>query len=225
MFDGYIKINNHKKQILNVSSRFRERRFLNFFYPMVQKAAERKSSVRILDIGGTSTFWKDHINYLEKFNIHITAANMEPQKEKVPNVTFIVSDARSLPFDDKYFDIVHSNSTIEHVGRWADMERMANEVRRLSSCYFVQTPNFWFPLEPHFRSPLFHWLPESVRARLLSQMRLGFHPKAKSFQDAMHAVQSSQLIDRRQMKVLFPDAQIHSEKVLFLSKSLMAIKK
>jgi hypothetical protein len=106
------------------------------------------------------------------------------------------------------------------------MKAMANEIRRLAPAYFVQTPYFWFPIEPHFRSVGFHWLPEAIRARKLMSRKHGFVEKAEHIDEAMRAVQSySYLLDRKMMAGLFPDAQIIFEKFLGLPKSMMAIRK
>src|SRR3546814_12299335 len=80
-------------------------------------------------------------------------------------------------YADNSFDIVHSNSVIEHVGRWEQMKMMAAEVRRLAPVCYLQTPDFAFPLEPHFRTVAFHWLPEQARAALIQRRGFGFSQK------------------------------------------------
>jgi hypothetical protein len=122
------------------------------------------------------------------------------------------------------FDLVHSNSTIEHVGPWLQMLKAAAEITRLANAYYVQTPNFWFPVEPHFRAPLLHFLPE-LRARLVMRVRLGFaETRSETMSDAMLQVQDARLLDRRQLAALFPDAEILDERFFGLTKSLIAIR-
>ena len=60
-------------------------------------------------------------------------------------------------FKDKSFDAVFSNSVIEHVGTFEDQKMMANEVIRVTNFYFIQTPNLYFPIEPHFLVPFFQF--------------------------------------------------------------------
>jgi hypothetical protein len=88
----------------------------------------------------------------------------------------------------------------------------------------VQTPNFGFPVEPHYRTIGIHWLPEQARVALLRKRRLGFYPKAASLDEAMRYAEDAILLTHGQMAELFPDARIEREKVAFLTKSLIAIR-
>jgi hypothetical protein len=120
---------------------------------------------------------------------------------------------------------VHSNSVIEHVGRWKQMRAMAAECARLAPRYYVQTPAFGFPVEPHFRTPFFHWLPMPWRIWLTMHVRLGFYPKAETIDDAMRFVEDAILVDAPRMRALFPaPARIVKERVLGLTKSFVAIR-
>ena len=80
-----------------------------------------------------------------------------------------VGDARNLSdYADGSVDLVHSNSVIEHVGGWADMRAMADEMMRVGRAGWMQTPAWEFPVEPHFRAPFLHWFGDPLRARMLS---------------------------------------------------------
>jgi len=76
---------------------------------------------------------------------------------------FVHADAATrLPFADGEFDLVYCSSVIEHIPR---MHRaaFAAEIRRVGRGWFVQTPAFSFPIEPHSLLPGAHWLPRSLR--------------------------------------------------------------
>ena len=137
----------------------------------------------------------------------------------------LIGDARDLSlFADMSFNLVHSNSVIEHVGQWQDMKAMADEVRRLAPTYFVQTPYFWFPIDPHNATVFFHWLPESVRVSMLMRRPRWQWGQAPDVDTAMRQIQSVTLLDRRMFASLFPDATIHCERFFGLTKSLIAVR-
>jgi len=139
--------------------------------------------------------------------------------------TMIQGDACNLDkIADNHYDIAFSNSVIEHVGMWSDMKAMAREVRRVSRRYLVQTPYYWFPIEPHARAPFLHWLPEPLAYRIVMNFKCGFWTKAQTVDDAVSTVQSARLLDRRQFQALFPDAEMRLERFIGLTKSLIAVR-
>jgi SAM-dependent methyltransferase len=76
---------------------------------------------------------------------------------------FVQADpADGLPFADGEFDLAYSSSVIEHVAP----ERRATfaaELRRVARGWYVQTPAYSFPIEPHSLLPAAQWLPVRVR--------------------------------------------------------------
>jgi hypothetical protein len=195
------------------------------FQKIVDEVMRQNQACRILDVGGTPSYWETFGANLDWSRLHLTIVNIAALDANRPEIKSLAGDARDMKeFRDLSFDIVYSNSVIEHVGRWDDMASMAKEVRRLAPRYFVQTPYFWFPIEPHARYLLLHWMPESWRYRILMKRTCGFWQRRPDLGSAVKAIQSASLLDRRQMQFLFPDAEIVSERVLGLTKSLIAIR-
>lgn len=205
-------------------NRWRRERF-KAFIGLMDKFKSANRPIRILDVGGRPEYWSAMSDLWKDYQVELTILNLE-YYENIPGsfYNFVQGDACNLNFEDQSFDIVHSNSVIEHVGVWANMRKMANEIRRVAPHYYVQTPNFWFPYELHYRFPLIQFLPESIRARMLLGRRLGFFSQAANFDDAMSVVQSVNLLTSTQCKHLFPDATIRYERVLGIAKSIMAMR-
>lgn len=197
------------------------------FRALVDDYVRLNGICRIIDLGGTIEFWDVWGHELGETPVEILCVNIEAQPEvgTVPGIRSIRADARELSdIPDGSYDIAFSNSVIEHVGRWTDMERFAAEARRIARSCFIQTPNFWFPFEPHARLPLVHWLPDPIAYRLHMTARTGFYPKAEDVGSAMDSVQDARLLDQRQFQHLFPDAEIRGERFIGLTKSLLAIR-
>lgn len=202
---------------------FRARRLARFIR-MVDEIAAAKGTVRVLDMGGNVDYWLDLEDIWRGRPIAFTLVNIMPEPRRDARFTAITGDCRDLPqLPDGSFDIVHSNSVIEHVGRHQDMAAFAREIRRLAPRHFVQTPNFWFPLEPHFRVPFFHWLPEPLRVSLVRARACGAFPRAETLDDAYRFIEDSILLDARRLQHLFPNSVIERERVAGLTKSIVAV--
>ena len=193
---------------------------------LIETKYKEHGSVSIIDLGGTEQYWDIvPIEVLNNNKVQITIVNLpgtQVQSDHGP-FNFVQADACNLSdFPDKSFDIVHSNSVIEHVGDWDRMVSFAAEVKRLSVNYFVQTPNYWFPIEPHCMTPFYHWLPKPFRLFLVTHFQLGHWEQANSIDEGMQLVESARLLDRKMFQSLFNEATITTEKYFLLPKSFIA---
>jgi hypothetical protein len=214
-----------------LSQRFRSRR--NVLLRTVIAAAPRKGEeLRILDIGGRADYWQRlGLEFLREQNARVVILNRSDEElriveEGIGVLAYALGNGCELDYPDDSFDLCHSNSVIEHVGLAADMERFAAETRRVAPSYFVQSPNYWFPVDPHFwLLPGIHWLPRPIRARMLLWFPLGTFGRAADLREAYRLADSSQMVSRSQMRFLFADARMHAERfLLFFVKSITAIR-
>lgn len=126
---------------------------------------------------------------------------------------FVRADATErLPFEDGAFDLVYSSSVVEHIPR-ERRAAYAAEIARVGRGWWVQTPAFSFPVEPHALLPFAHWLPESLRSRYWS---LGI---AGTWEPDLR------LLRRGELARLFPGGTIVSERLGPLTKSWISVKK
>jgi hypothetical protein len=208
---------------MQVDGNYFRRRRMRLFLSLIE---DRGRPIRVLDIGGTAAYWRATRDLWGHLPLQFTIVNLgvEPSDDDVFAIR--PGDACNMAeHADNSFDVVHSNSVIEHVGHWPEMAAMAREVRRLAPTYYLQTPNFWFPVEPHYRTIGFQWLPESTRAALLTRLRLGFRGPMKDFDVAMRDIQTVNLLTATQIRALFPDAELRRERLFGLPKSLIAMRR
>ncbi len=134
-----------------LAARARARRHAEFF-----ALARLPDGARVLDLGCGSL----GLRALEP-QLDITGVDLL-ERPDYPG-PFVRADATErLPFADDEFDLAYCSSVIEHVAP-ADRAVFAAELRRVARGWFVQTPAFSFPIEPHALLPFAHWLPPSLR--------------------------------------------------------------
>ena len=176
------------------------------------------AGARVVDLGGTEENWAliDH-------DFHVTLVNLPDPGLGTPTdpdrYTKMDGDATDLreTFPDDSFDLVFSNSTIEHVGDEAKQERFAAEVRRLAPAYWVQTPSRSSLIEPHTGIPLYWDLPRAAREAILANWD-------RQFPGWVVMLRETRVLTRKRMEDLFPGAEVYVERVLGLEKSYSTYK-
>ena len=212
-----------------ISSWFRARRDERL-KALIATTPRSGETLKIIDIGGSISYWRRvGIDFLINQKVRIDLVNLSDDEfyrsaDDDQIFSCMIGDARATGLPDMSYDLCHSNSVIEHVGLWWDFESCANEIRRIAPVYYVQTPNFWFPVDPHFwRFPTIHWLPRPARIRLIQMLPLAFSGRAPDYRTACEFADDARLLNRAQMRCLFPEAELHAERFLLLAKSFIAI--
>jgi hypothetical protein len=195
--------------------RARVRKFAELLEPV-------SGELRILDVGGSAEFWLAYRDELRR-PAAITVLNQNfGEQPRIPWITYVSGDARDLHmFANRQFDMCLSNSVIEHVDAKGQF-RMAKEIRRVARGYFVQTPNVYFPIEPHFLVPGWQFMPMALRARLLQLRDWGWMKRIPDPVLAREAVESVLLLTATQLQQLFPDSRIYRERIGPFTKSITA---
>ena len=199
----------------------RRRRF-RLFWEMLQKIPPPR---RVLDVGGNQPYWEMMTLEYDLQGTQVVLLNLEAVPVSLEGFSSLAGDGRDLSrFTDWEFDLVHSNSTIEHVGDWSDQQCMAQEVQRVGQGYFVQTPNRNFPIEPHFLLPLFQFYPPALQTWLITHFAVGHSERLADPTAARDLLAHTRMLAEGEFQALFPDARIFQEKWLGLIKSFIAIR-
>lgn len=211
----------------SLATRLRKKRFCLFksFVEENYKKAQ-PSCLKIIDVGGTPVIWQNNLSVLETAlpdtNFEVTVVNIKKFKTTRANIKSLLVDAKDMrQFRDKEFDIVFSNSLLEHVGDRHAQLLVAKEMLRVGKRYFVQTPNFYFPIEPHFLFPFFQFLPQQLKVWLVTNFALGWRKKLSDCQSATKLVNSVKLLRKNQLLELFPGTNLFAEKFMGLTKSFI----
>ena len=204
----------------SVGARARIRR-----WTMFREAFPGIERMRVLDLGGTADSWRRS----PVRPAHVTVLNLnEPGESDDDSILLIRGDACDAAdvlarFDvDTSFDVVFSNSLIEHVGGHARRVELAHQVHELAPRHWLQTPYRYFPLEPHWLFPGMQFMPAAARAKIAMHWPL-VHTRPPSLDAARQAVLWTELVSITEMREYFPASTILRERVLGITKSLIAL--
>ncbi len=205
------------KPILTYFRRKRLKKFYAYF--------QINEKTKLIDVGGNLFFW--NLAKTEGFPVpNVTIVNIYAADSPLPDhINWVVTCGTKLPFDDLAFDIAFSNSVIEHLSTWEMQTQFANEISRIAPNFFVQTPSKSFFFETHLLTPFIHWLPKKFQRPLMRNFT-GWGIITRPSQEYCEKfLQELRLLNREEMKKLFPDSTIEQEKSLGWEKSLIAIRR
>lgn len=200
-------------------SSFRRRRM-----KLLEKTFRITDATRVLDVGGSPEIWE-----FASVRPRLTIVNFPTALLRGKDVDLVAGDGRQLPFKDAAFDLVFSNSVIEHVGAGQNQLRFAEEIARVGRAYWVQTPNRGFPFEHHMMLPVVHQLPKRWQ-RVIVERITGWEVVVRPSKEVRdyyvnHFLNELKLLNASELSSLFPDAKIISERTLGIAKSLIAVRK
>jgi hypothetical protein len=200
----------------SVGERSRARR-----WQQLRAAFPEINSMSVIDLGGTAEAWlRAPVRPRALFLV-----NLEPEPDGLPPwIHADQADACNLPRNvlGRGYDLVFSNSVIEHVGGHAQRLRFAAAVHKLAPRHWVQTPYRYFPVEPHWLFPGFQFLPLAVRAEVSRHWPLA-HSQSASRDEGLRAAIGVELLSRTEMCHYFPGSQIRQERMAGMVKSLVAV--
>lgn len=204
----------------SMGARMRARR-----WELVARCFPDLATMSVLDLGGTVESWlrapvrpKD----VTVLNLFEPGESTESWLLPVTGDACRAQQALAAEGAPLSYDVVFSNSLLEHVGGHAQRAALAREVHALAPRFWIQTPYRYFPLEPHWLFPGLQFLPMAARSSLAARWPLA-HSRPASAQAAMSEVQWTELIGVAELRAYFPAARIHHERVAGLTKSLVAV--
>jgi hypothetical protein len=175
-----------------------------------------QDGMRVLDVGGSGDWNWDGIDAL----VSVTTINLYPANE-VGLENYVQGDACDMHmFGDGEFDLVFSNSVIEHLPSKEHQQRMAAEIQRVGKAYWVQTPNKHFPLELHLCFPFIQYFPVKWRVAFSRVWPFSFEKMRGRTEGAMADAQAI-LLTKKEFRNLFPGAEMIGERFFGFTKSLI----
>lgn len=200
----------------SLGGRARERR-----WQLLQGRFPDIASMRVLDLGGWLSSWRA----VSGRPADLVSVNLAHQADEPDSWgTAVVADACNPPawLLRESFDLVYSNSLIEHVGGHSRCTALASVAYTAAPHHWVQTPYRYFPVEPHWLFPGLQFLPVRLRAGIAVKWQVGFMSSTPS--SCVDDVLSVALLSITEMKQYFPHSEILREPWLGMTRSIVAVR-
>lgn len=202
-----------------ISKLFRNRRWaeLNRRFPDL-------SDMLVIDLGGY--YWNWVSAPVQPKSVVVVNLDARRFPDEPPWVESVTADACDLPAGifERTFDLVYSNSLLEHLAGYSRRKAMANAVHRLAPHHWVQTPARYCPLEPHWLFPGFQFLPARLRVEAAHRWPLSPTYNEHDLEKLTAQVLGVELISNTEMRHLCPSSDLYLERVAGITKSVTAVR-
>lgn len=197
----------------SVAAKARQRR-----WAMLLDRFPRLGEMDVVDLGGTVDYWLSapvRPRTLCVVNLRGSELGEPPSWART-----VEADACTWSPSGRY-DLVVSNSLIEHLTGWERRRMLSDQIHRLADHHWVQTPYRYFPVEPHWICPFLQHAPVAVRAWVSRWWPL-MHSRAQDWHTSVYNALEVDLLSKTEMRWLFPDSQLLVEGWMGLPKALIA---
>jgi hypothetical protein len=200
-----------KWKLLPIFRKARMARFLELMQPA--------PGATILDVGGLPSlngvpgFWQDYSDKFQVTLVNLPGSFDRFSKSELAPFRLIEADICTCAGLPKKYDIVFSNSVVEHVGSRRRQGLFAAFVHSAGNSFWVQTPSPLFPLEAHCDIPFWWFIPTHLRKKKIRTWKYAGEKFLAGQMASTRPIWSSRL------RLLFPESQIVTEYLLGFPKS------
>lgn len=182
---------------------------------------------QILDVGGYPHTWLTTPQVADRIDCLNLTVYPWPEEKNYPGhrIQIVEGNGCDMHYMDKSYPIVFSNSVIEHVGDLEAQRAFAREVRRVGNKLWIQTPAYECPIEPHYLTPFMHWFPKGFQRKIARYFTVWGLLEKPDRNLVNEMVDNTRLLTKAEMKSLFPDCRILTERMLWvIPKSYVAVR-
>jgi len=210
------------------AARARKRRFA-----LLHERFPHLSEMRVLDLGGEAHTWVHEHVHPRAVTLLNRGKKLDATLAQIEHLavsswtTAVDGDACAPPEQVKAesFDLVYSNSVFEHVGGHEPRQHFAYWAQALAEHHWVQTPNRFYPVEPHWLAPGFQFVSPRVQAALLRHWPLASpYYRKPEWPVGVQRAMSIELLSPATMRSYFPESELVRERLLGMTKSLIAVR-
>ena len=137
--------------------------------PFILKFIKIRKDLKLLDVGcglgGATVAWS--LKGIKCIGIDMLEEDLKiarlRAKSKGVRPTFLKVNSTSIPFNNDSFDIIICDQVLEHTPNFKKTISEMKRIAQKNAIIYIDMPNKFFPIEPHYNLFFVHWLPKKIQ--------------------------------------------------------------